>query len=1034
MPPEPDEHDLPEPPSRGERRPGRRGRRRAGAPGRGRAFVGVSLVVLFFLLISLRGIASFYTDYLWFGTLDLSAVWRKVLATQATLTIAGGLIFFLLCWGNLLIADRLAPVFRPPSGDDDLIERYHEVVGRRAWLVRVGAALFMALVVGVNLGSAWNEWILFTNRVDFGQRDATFHTDIGFYVFQLPFLSAASAWLFSSLVVIFVMVALAHLVNGGIRFNTQLDRTTPQVKAHLSVLLGVLALVQMGRYWLSRYELTFSTNGTVDGATYTDVNVRLRAIYLLMMIALFAFGLFIANIWRRGWVLPGMAVGLWALVAVVAGGMVPAFVQRFRVEPTESTRERPYITNNIRATLDAYGLGDVEKTPYDWTGELTTETINANLGTMANVRLWDPASMQSSFRSKQEIKPYYGITDVDVDRYVIDGKTTQVMIAARDLNTAGIQRPTWEATHLIYTNGVGVVAATANDKSSSGDPNLVAKDIPVKVSGGMPTIEEPRIYFGEKKTGYVIVNTDVQAPGSDAASVTRYTGEDGIRVGSGVNGFLRKAAFSLRFGDIDPLVSGSIRPDSKVLVERDVTARLRAVAPFLAYDHDPYMVVAGGKLQYVVDAFTTTRNYPNAERADTGGLDPSSGLYGRSFNYVRNSVKAVVDAYDGTVRLYVVDPDDPLIRAYQKAFPDLFTSVSKAPEELRDHLRYPEDLFTVQTQMWARYHVDNADDFYNGRDNWAVPKDAGATKKTGDKTTPVGADGQELTADDRYPSQYLLMQLPGSDEESFVLLRPYVTATDNEEDGGQNQLRAFIVAESDPESYGKLRTFVVDSTDLPDGPNLAADDIKANADVAEQIKAQCSEDKVCTFNAPQIVPVGDSLLYVQSFLVSGSVQGAPKIENVIVNYRRPGLSEVEIDTTLHGALVKIFGRDVSTEIEGGAIESPITDPGQVPGEGQVGTLTEQESELIDAIVQAFEDADSASRKGNLELWVQKLSEAEDLATQLQNLRARVERESTGTNSGSIPPTTTTTPQSTTTAPPTTTTTTPQSTTTTSAGA
>lgn len=1026
------------------RRPSRRARRserRARSRGRGRVIIGVGLAVLFFLLISLRGIASFYTDYLWFHSLDLAEVWRRVLTTKITLTLAGGVIFFLLCWGNLLVADRVAPVFRPPSGDDDLIERYHQVIGRRAWLVRVGAALLMALVVGANLGAAWNDWILFTHRVDFGQRDATFHTDIGFYVFQLPFLSAASAWLFSSLIVILIMVVLAHIMNGGIRFNTQLDRTTPQVKAHISVLLGVLALVQMGRYWLSRYELTFSTNGTVDGATYTDVNVRLRAIYLLMLIALFAFGLFIANIWRRGWILPGMAVGLWMLVAVVAGGIVPAFVQRFRVQPTESTMERPYITNNISATRDAYGLGDVKVTPWNWTDTLTADQINSNPGTMENVRLWDPASMQASFRADQEMKSFYGITDVDVDRYRVDNQTTQVMIAARDLKASGIERPSWESTHLIYTNGLGVVAATANDKTSGGDPNLVVQDLDSKPSGGMPSLTEPRIFIGERQTSYVIVNTDVKPQGADPSQVADYTGKDGITIGSGTNGFLRKAAFSLRFGDIDPLVSGSIRPDSKLLMERDVTSRVKAVAPFLAYDHDPYPVITDkGHLVYVLDAYTTTRNYPNAQRADTGGLSASSGLANRSFNYVRNSVKAVVDAYDGTVTLYVVHPeDDPLIRAYQKAFPTLFTSVDKAPEYLKPHLRYPEDLFTVQTQMWARYHEDNADDFYNGRNNWAVPKDAGATKKSGNKTTQLGVDGQELTAQDRYPSQYVLMQLPGSSEASFVLLRPYVTASENESDAGQNQLRSFIVASSDPGSYGELQTFTVDASQLPDGPNLAADDIKADDAVAAKIKDQCTDSKVCTFNAPQIVPVNDSLLYVQSFLVSASSTSAPHLNYVIVNYRRPdNRSEVAIDTTLHGALVKIFGNKVSPKIEGGAIESPANDP-NAPPEGTI-SLTQQESDLIDAIVQAFDDADSASRKGNLELWVQKLEEARQLASQLQDLRARIEREATGTNSGSAPTTTTTTPSSssttttTTTSPPSTTTTAPASTTTTSAGA
>jgi uncharacterized membrane protein (UPF0182 family) len=984
----------------------------------------VLLGVAFVLLISVRGIAAFYTDYLWFDSLALTDVWFQVLGTKLALALAGGVAFFLLCWGNLLIADRLAPAFRPSNGDDDLIERYHELVGRRAWAVRFGVALFLALLVGVSLGAAWNEWVLFANRVDFGEKDATFGTDIGFYVFQLPFLQSVSSWLFSSLVVIFLVTVFAHVVNGGIRFHTQLDRVTPQVKAHLSVLLGLLALVQVGRYWLGRYELVFSTRGFVDGATYTDANVTLRATYLLMMIALFAFGLFIANIWRRGWVLPVMAVGLWALVGVVAGVMVPAFVQRVRVEPTESTREREYIENNIAATRQAYNLGAVKELPLEWTGEVTSEDLQANQGTLENVRLWDPESMRTSMRTRQEFKSFFDVGDVDVDRYEIDGQQAPVMIAARDLNPAGVPGNSWESTHLIYTNGYAVVAAPANDASTGGAPRLVAKDIPATTSAGFPEIDEPRIFFGENWSSYVIVNTDVRVPESDeGAAAPDYDGADGVVLGSGVNGFLRKAAFSLRFGDINPLLSGSLRPDSRVIMQRDLTARLDAIAPFLAYDHDPYMAVVDGRLQYVIDAYTTTRNYPNAQRADTGGLDPSSGLYGRSFNYARNSVKAVVDAYDGTVTLYVVDDQDPMVRAYQKAFPDLFTDGDEAPAALREHFRYPEDLFTVQTQMWAKYHVEDPQDFYDGRDIWAVPQADGGTQQVGSRTVVLGPDGQELTPDDRYPSQYVLMQLPGEEEESFVIMRPYVNAPAGDEDGGQNQLRSFITASSDPDNFGELRTYVVDSTELPEGPKIAADEMKASDDVAAQIRSQCTEKTVCTFTSPSIVPVGDSLLYVQSFLVAGSREGAPQVEHVIVNYRRPGESEVVIDDTLYGALEQLFPGEVPASIHGGGSGSESEEPTEPtepsdpaePSEPDPDqpepSAGEQERQLIADLVAAFDAADAAGREGDLVGQAEALEQARDLAEQLQALQGESGGIVGDAPSGTTP---TTTPQTTTT--------------------
>ncbi|MCB0970864.1 MAG: UPF0182 family protein, partial [Acidimicrobiales bacterium] len=370
---------------------------------------------------------------------------------------------------------------------------------------------------------------------------------------------------------------------------------------------------------------------------------------------------------------------------------------------------------------------------------------------------------------------------------------------------------------------------------------------------------------------------------------------------------------------------------------------------------------------------------------------------------------ATVDAYDGTITLYVVDETDPLVQAYRKAFGDLFTDVEDAPEGLADHFRYPEDLFTVQTQMWTRYHVADPADFYNGRDNWNVPQGTGATRRSGsDDPVELGPDGQELTPDDRYPSEYLLMQLPGEDDVSFVLLRPFVTATDEGSDGGQNQLRAFITADSDPDSYGELRTYLLDPGNLPDGPNLAADDIQADSEVGDQIRQLCTEKTVCTFSPPSIVPVGDSLLYIQSFLVAGTQQKKPAIENVIVNYRRPGGdSDVEIASSLRGALVKVFGEDVPTSIEDAGSGSSSAS-GEDEGEGTEGegsgeepteTLGEQESRLIDELVQAFADADAAARDGDQVAYARKIQEAADIAERLQELRDTAEAEGSAAPEG-----------------------------------
>jgi uncharacterized membrane protein (UPF0182 family) len=1059
MRPQPDQPDRP---SRGRRF--RRGRPRLVA-GRGRAVLASSLFGLIVLLVSLRGLASFYTDLLWFRSLGLGSVYNSILGAKLTLTAVGTLVFFGLCWGSLTVADRIAPTFRPSAGDDDLIERYHAMVGRRAGAVRWGVSLFLSLVVGLSLGGAWNEWVLFRNRVDFGVKDATFHTDVGFFVFQLPFLTTVVAWLFSALVLVLIMTLMAHVVNGGIRFQSELDRVTPQVKAHVSVLLAVLALVKGGQYWLDRYQLTFSTRGTVDGALYVDSNVKLRAIYLLIMISLFAFGLFIANIWRRGWVLPVMAAGLWFFVSTLAGGIVPALVQRGRVDAGGVTRyEKQYLSQNIAATRRAYGLGEVKRVDYDFAGDLEASDLREDASSLESVRLWDPLSMEGAFSAEQDTATFYGIGDVDIDRYELDGEQTPVMVAVRELNTANVPQKAWEATHLVYTHGYGVVAAPADAKTRTGGPRYVSRDVPVETSSGLPEVTRPEIYFGEGKSGYVIVDTDVREidyedQNQNQGTVTsRYDGKDGIEVGSGLTGLVRKAAVALRFGDLNPLISGSVNADSKVLIERDVTARVQAVAPFLRVDHDPYPVVLGGRVVYVVDGYTTTSHYPNAQRADTGGLEEDSGLAGASFNYVRNSVKAVVDAYDGTVTLYVSDPKDPIIRAYRKAFPDLFTPLGEAPKKLRDHFRYPEDLFTVQSQMWGRYNVTGPVTFFNKNQAWTPARDAGETdlvksdsSTTTTSTTVPASSSDGPTPDDRVTPQYLLMTLPGDTEPQFVLVRPFVVFSKSGKKV-QSQLKGFMVARSDPGQYGKLETFEI-SGEPAKGPVQAADAMQSDDQVGALQRDLCDNGSQCSLRNLVMVPVGNSFLYVWSVFVTSSASKIPKLERVIVAYQTAdGSLPVAVDESLRGALVKLFGDDVPAGIENSAVSSGGPDPSNGDGEDPEGTtstttpggttvpggdetLSAAENALLAKLLKAFDEADAAAKAGDQVAYAEKIVEARGYAAELAELRDRATSNGSGNGSGGPGSGGTSGSTPTTTAPKrTTTTTTPARTTTTTAGA
>lgn len=989
-------------PGRGRPRRERRSGRRPRTPGRGRIVLIVIAVVLFFLIMSMRSIALFYTDYLWFKSLRLTQVWRTVLTAKAALTFIFVAFFFGLAWANLTIADRVAPRFLPSGPQEELVARYRELIGSHAKSVRAGISLLAALIVGSGVSSRWNDWVLFTNAVKFGQKDATFRTDIGFYVFRLPFLTFVASWLFTAFLITLIITVAAHYFNGGIRSQGAIQRVTPQVKAHISVLLGVLALVKAGQYWLARYQLVFSTRGTVDGATYTDVHVQKNVIYLLIIISFFAFALFVVNIWRRGWVLPALAVGLWAFVAILAGGVVPAFVQQVRVKPAESTKEAPYISHNIAATRAALKLDRIKTRTFNADGKIDITALNDNASTVSNVRLWDPAEniLMQNYRLTQELRSFYAINDVDVDRYPLDAATDrQVMVSARELDSAGVTQKSWEAQHLLFTHGYGVVMAPANATTADGSPRLVESGIPVQTSGGAPAIKQPRIYIGENQTSYVMVKTrknEVDGLGNDTSAKASppYRGKDGITMGAGLTGFLRRAAFSLRFNDINPLISGSVTKNSKILVQRSVTARLKAVAPFLSFDHDPYLVVdQGGRLQWIVDAYTTTNRYPNAQRAVTDGLVASSGLARKDFNYVRNSVKAVVDAYDGTVKLYVIDDQDPLIRAYRKAFPKLFTAGSDMPRELRAHLRYPEDLFTVQTTMWGRYHINRPQDFYQKQDAWAIPTQPGANPTATEDTSGANATGAggatPTTAANgartgngatAMAAYYQLMRLPREDRENFLIFLPFVPAN-----SATKPLRSFIVAKSDPGSYGQLEAYVVPAGTSPTGPELAAQNIQSDPQVSQfQTLAGQQGSKVIYGNL-LLIPINQSLLYVRPVYVKGSGdQSVPLLKKVVIGYPdSKGAFQVKIADTFEGALAAAFGNSPNTQEE---TTNPTPAPTPIPGTGGPG-VSSQEDTLINQINSALAAADAALASRNLAEYQHQVQIATDAARQLQQLRA-----------------------------------------------
>ena len=878
----PDEETPPPPPPPPSRPAfGRRTRR----PGSRRVRV-IAFGLLIFgsvLMLSLRGLASFYTDYLWFDQLGYGNVFRSVLLAQVVLVALFTALFFVICFVNLTVADRLAPIVRPPGPEEDLLARYHVAVGRRAWMVRVAGSALLALLAGFGVSDRWQEWLLFTNGGDFGVEDAQFGKDIGFYVFKMPFTSFVVGWLFGTLIVTLVVTTVLHYLNGGIRLQTMGERVQPAVKAHLSLLLGLLALVKAADYWLARYELTTSTRGAVHGATYTDVKAQLPAINLLILISLFAVILLIVNIRRRGWVLPVLAVGLWAFVALVMGNIYPAVIQNLRVEPAESEKEAEYIGRNIEATRQAFGLADVTVLQLDGMDNVITgEDLLANPGTVRNIRVLDPLVVQGTFDRLQGEREFYRFSrELDSDRYVVDGEPTQVMIGARELEP-NVTR-SWESQHVAFTHGYGVALAPVSRVRATGDPEFLIGDLPISIDPSISvTIDQPQIYVGEGLGGYAIVGAsrdevDYTDENQETLEV-RYAdigGEGGVSMGS----LVRRAAFSLRFGELEPLISNFVTEESRVVYVRDVRERVEKLAPFLRFDADPYPVLHDGGIVYVIDGYTTTNRYPYAQRAPVRELPSQSGLR-TGFNYVRNSVKAVVDAFDGSVTFYVVDADDPIIRAYEGAFGSLFRPISEMPGELVEHLRYAEDLFRIQTELWGAYHVDDTENFYQRASEWAVSQDPGRTGEGARDLVLVDEQGIRIgTRDMRMAPYRTMLDLPGGDETEFVVLRAFVPL---DEQDARKELAAYIVGRSDDEHYGELVLYRPPTSNF-DGPALSEERIRNDEEVATLQTLLSQRGSTVLFGELLLVPIENSVLYVRPLYVQAEGDNTvPELERVIV--------------------------------------------------------------------------------------------------------------------------------------------------------
>jgi uncharacterized membrane protein (UPF0182 family) len=1016
--------------------------RRQRRPIRGRVWILVGLVVLFILLTSLRSLAGFYTDYLWFQELHFTSVFRGVLVTQVLLAVFFTALFMALMLGNLTIADRIAPKFRAVGPEDEIVQRYREAIGPHAGKVRVIVSLIFALFVGIGTRSQWNNWLLFIHASSFPQTDPQFHKNIGFYVFQLPFINFVLNWLFVALIITLVITVIFHYLNGGIRVQSPGQRVTPQVKAHISVLLGALALVKAVGYWFERYGLTLSTKHVVDGATYTSVHADLPAKNLLILIAVAAAVLFIINIRHKGWTLPIIAVALWGLVWVLVGGIYPAFIQAVQVDPSENVKERPYITRNIASTRTAFGINNVATRPFQGAADLTASAVaqgTTNFQSLQNIRLLDPAFVGDAFNRLQEIRTYYQFNDLDIDRYVINGQMAPTLSAVRELNSSDVPSG-FVNKHLQYTHGYGAVLSEANQDGvnpADGTPNFLLSDIPPVAPAGTPqlnTDQGPKVYYGEGQSGYVIVKSkqpelDYQDKAGNNVT-SQYGGTGGVPMGS----ILRRVAFFLRFGDINPLISGQVTSRSRIMYVRDIQARVRKAAPFLKYDSDPYAVILNGRMYWVQDAYTVTSRYPYSQRANLDRMPANSGLQ-TQFNYVRNSVKVVIDAYNGSIRFYVVDPTDPIVKTYMKAFPKLFTpgdQMDKLNPGLRAHLRYPEDLFRVQTNMYGRYHLTDPNGFYTQANAWTISQDPGSGSPAAAQVVPqLGPNGQPLPPrQKRMDPTYLLTTLPGETQQSFLILQPFVPVSPSDK---QQNLTAFMTAKSDPGNYGQLEAFVTPPGQLIDGPALVNSAINANSDISKEITLLNQQGSQVKLGNVITVPINQSLVYVQPLYIQAQTNPVPRLDDVIVVYNGQAVH----GGSLNSALCQLpFGQQFCA-LPGGNLPPPsqqvnnstgtstgtTTTPSTTPSGGSSTTAPPSTgppanatiSQLLADAQAHFSNAQTALKNGDLATYQREIQAAQADVQQAQSLAAAASPGSTvppsTTTPTSVPPTTAPKPSS-----------------------
>ncbi|MGA5047272.1 UPF0182 family protein [Streptomyces arboris] len=899
----------------------------------------MTLGVLAVLAMAFVMFAGFWTDWLWYRSVAYSSVFTTTLWTKIGLFLVFGLLMALAIGVNIWLAHRLRPPLSAMSLEQQSLDRYRmSVAPFKKWVLLAVTAL-VGLIAGASASGQWRTWLMYVNGVPFGTKDPQFKLDVAFYAFDLPWYRFLLGFGFAATVLSLIAAALTHYLYGGLRITSPGARATAAATGHLSVLLGIFVSLKAVAYWLDRYGLAvkssdFKAADNWTGLRFVDANAYLPAKTILFFIAAICAVLFFATLWRRTWQLPVIGFGLMVLSAILIGGLYPAIVQKFQVQPNEQAKEAPFIQKNIDATRDAYDIDDAVME--DYSGQATTgddTKLRAAANTAASYRVMDPNVVSPAFQQLQQRRNYYQFPKtLDVDRYKgKDGKEQDTVIGLRELNIQGLPKRNWINDHFTYTHGYGAIAArgTTTGTNPTGSPDFTESGLP---STGEFGKYEQRIYYGEKTEQYSIVGGPQKELDyeEDGEKTTSYEGDSGVSLSNTFN----RAAYAVSFSEPQIMYSGAIGDGSRILYNRTPKERVEAVAPWLTIDGDAYPAVVDGRIQWIVDAYTTTNGYPYASRTTLGDTTADSLTTNQravvaqqnQVNYIRNSVKATVDAYDGKVKLYEWDTKDPVLKTWRKAFPGTVEDRSKIPQTLMDHLRYPQDLFKVQRELLTRYHVEDPAQFYSGSDAWQVPDD------------PTNKEPGSV------PPYYLSMKMPGQDQQAFSLTTTFTPR-------GRPNLGAFMAVNADAASkdYGTMRLLRVTST--VKGPGQVQSELNGNDDVAEFVRNLKGTDSDIEYGNLLTVPLEGGFLYIEPVYTRGGTQNYPLLRKVAASYG----SKIVFENNLGDALNAVFG------VDGDADTTP-PDPSEPPGD-----TTKPPATGSDALKKAIADAQKAYNDGEAAL-------------------------------------------------------------------